>query len=114
MDCFFFLITGLFDFILLRVKSNSFSLFGRSNTGMGGRQNSLPLTTNFSQNVMEPSKGISYPVGDLHFHFTKLTGLVAYISQTGQQCFPACFCHPTVGNFDVSSILCYDQTCLVS
>ena len=28
--------------------------------------------------------------------------LLAYISQTGYQCFPACFCHPTVGNFDVS------------
>ena len=30
------------------------------------RQNSLPLTTNFSQNVTEPSKGISYPVCDLY------------------------------------------------
>ena len=24
---------------------------------------------------------------------------MAYISQTGSQCFPAYFCHPTVGNF---------------
>ena len=31
----------------------------------GRRQNVLPLTTNFSQNVTEPSKGISYPVGDV-------------------------------------------------
>ena len=28
--------------------------------------------------------------------------LVAYFSQTGLQCFPAGFCPPTVGNFDVS------------
>ena len=31
----------------------------------GRRQNSLPLTTNFSQKLTQPSKGISYPVGDL-------------------------------------------------
>ena len=90
----------------------------------GRRQNSLRLTTNFSQNVTEPSKGISYSVSDLCRQFTKLTGpcvytlhsnpipqtdgtngllrLVAYISQTGHQCFPACFCHLTVWNFDVS------------
>ena len=90
----------------------------------GRHQNSLPLTTNVSQNVTEPSEGISYPVGDLCRRFTKLTGssaytlhsnpipptdgtngllwLVAYVSQTGQQCFPACFCHPTVGNFGIS------------
>ena len=88
------------------------------------RQNSLPLVTNFSQNITEPSKGISYPVSDLCWRFTKLTGssdytlhnnpmpptdgtngllsLVAYISQTGHQCFPACFCHPTVRYFGVS------------
>ena len=74
--------------------------------------------------VTEPFKEISYPVTDLCRRFTKLTGpcaytlhsnpipprdgtnglslLVAYISQTGHQCFPACFCHPIVGNFDVS------------
>ena len=90
----------------------------------GRHQNSLPLTTNFSQNVTEPSKGTSYSVGDLCLHFTKLTGssaytlhsnpipptdgtngllwLVSYISQTGHQCLPACFCHPSVGNVDVS------------
>ena len=28
--------------------------------------------------------------------------LVAYISQTGCQCFPACFCDPSVGKFDLS------------
>ena len=44
----------------------------------GRRQNSLPLTTNFSQNVAEPSKGISYPVGDLCRRFTKLIGPGAY------------------------------------
>ena len=38
----------------------------------------LPLTTNFSQNDTEPSKGISYPVADLCRHFTKLTGPCAY------------------------------------
>ena len=35
-------------------------------------------TTNFSQNVREPSKAISYPVGDLCRCFTKLTGPCAY------------------------------------
>ena len=30
------------------------------------------LTTNLSQNLT-PSKGMSYPVGDLYRHFTKLT-----------------------------------------
>ena len=44
----------------------------------GRRQNSCLLTTNFSQNVTEPSKRISYPVGDLFRHFTKLTGSSAY------------------------------------
>ena len=45
----------------------------------GRRQNSVPLTTNISQNSTEPSKGISYPVGDLCQCFTKLTGLCAYM-----------------------------------
>ena len=44
----------------------------------GRRQHSLSLTTNFSQNVTEPFKGISYPVGDLCRRFTKLTGSSAY------------------------------------
>ena len=30
-----------------------------------------------------------------------LLRLVTYISQTGHQCFPAYFCHPTVENFDL-------------
>ena len=47
-------------------------------TNKGRRQNSLPLTTNFSQNVTEPSKEISYPVDDLCRHFTKLTWPCAY------------------------------------
>ena len=90
----------------------------------GRHQNSLPLTTNLSQKLTQPSKGISSPVGDLCRHFTIQTfppaytlhsnqipqtdgtngflGLVAYISQTGHHCFPSCFCHPTVWNFDVS------------
>ena len=42
------------------------------------RQNSLPLTTNFSQKLTQPSKGISYPVGDLYRRFTKLTLPCAY------------------------------------
>ena len=41
---------------------------------LGRHQNSLPLTTNFSRNVTEPSKEISYQVGDLCQCFTKLTG----------------------------------------
>ena len=85
----------------------------------GRRQNSLPLTTNFSQNVTQPFKGISYPVGDLCRRFTKLTGFSAYtlhsnLIQMVQMAFcdlshtfhkqvtnvlPACFCYPTVGNF---------------
>ena len=86
----------------------------------GKHQNSLPLTTDFSQNVSEPSKGISYLVGELCQRFTKLTGRSAHTLQcspilqqmvqmafcdllhTGHQCFPTCFCHPTLGNLDVS------------
>ena len=41
-------------------------------------QMSLLLATNFSQNVTEPSKGVSYPVGDLCSSFTKPTGHCAY------------------------------------
>ena len=44
----------------------------------GRRQNSLPLTTNFSPKLTQPSKGIRYPVGDLCRHFTKLTFPSAY------------------------------------
>ena len=36
-------------------------------------QNSLPLTTNFSQKLTQPSKGIRYPVVDLCRCFTKRT-----------------------------------------
>ena len=39
----------------------------------GRFQNSLPLTTDFSQKFTEPSGGISYPVGDLCRHFTNMT-----------------------------------------
>ena len=38
----------------------------------------IPVITNFSQNVTEPSKGISYPVSDLCRRFTILTGPCAY------------------------------------
>ena len=37
----------------------------------GRHQNSLPLTTNFSQKLTQPSKGISCPVGDLCRRFTE-------------------------------------------
>ena len=39
---------------------------------------SFPLTTNFSQNVTELSKGISYPVGDLCRPYAKLSGPCAF------------------------------------
>ena len=39
--------------------------YGAFCSAKGRHNNSLPLTTNFSQNVTEPSKGVSYPVGDL-------------------------------------------------
>ena len=45
----------------------------------GRRHNSFPLATNFSHNVTEPSKGISYTVGDVCRHFTKMTWPCAYI-----------------------------------
>ena len=41
-------------------------------------ESKFPLTTNFSQKFIESSKGVSYPVGDLCRHFTKMTGLSAY------------------------------------
>ena len=62
----------------------------------GRCQNSLPLTTNFSQNVTEPSKGISYPVGDLCRRFTKLTGPCSYTLHSNpippQQMVQMAFC----------------------
>ena len=81
----------------------------------GDIQNSLPLTTNFSQKLTQPFKGISYPVGDLCRRFTKWTlhsfftlhsNLIpqtdgAYHKQV-TNVSPACFYHPSVGNFDVS------------
>ena len=40
----------------------------------------------------------------LHIMLITLGSITVFhsISQTGYQSFPACFCHPTVGNFDVS------------
>ena len=86
-------------------------------------QNSLPLTTNFSQKLTQPSKGITQMVTfadvpqnglcPLPIHYIE----IRYPKQMGQMAFcdlshtyhkqvtnisPACFCHPTVGNFDVS------------
>ena len=60
----------------------------------GRRQNCLPLTTIFSQNVTEPSKGITYPGGDLCRHFTKLTGPCAYtlVIRYPQQMVQMAFC----------------------
>ena len=52
------------------------SRYGSMNKGR--HQNSLPLTTTFSQKFTEPSEGVSYPVGDLCRHFTKLTLSFAY------------------------------------
>ena len=94
-------------------------------SGKGRCQDSLPLTTTFSQKFTKPSKGINYPASDICRCFTKLTGPSAYtlytvviqypkqmvqmtffltcnqVTMAGNQCFPACFCHPTVGNCDV-------------
>ena len=75
--------------------------------------------------IEHASKRITYPVGDLCRCFTKLTAPSAYtlhsnltspqqmvqmafcdLSHTfhkmGTTVSPACFCHPSVGNFDVS------------
>ena len=93
----------------------------------GRRQNSFPLTTNCSQNLTAPSKGISYSVCNLCLHFTKLTGPIAYTLHSNpipqemvQMAFcdlshtfhkqvtnvsQHVFCHPTVSNFDISPIL---------
>ena len=46
--------------------------------GKGRHQNSPPLTKNFQQKLTQPSKGISYPVGELCRHFTKCTLPSAY------------------------------------
>ena len=52
---------------------------------------------NFSQNVTEPSKRISYPVGDLFRCFTKLTGPCAYtlhiVIRYPQQMVQMAFCY---------------------
>ena len=44
-------------------------------------RSSLPLTTNLSQKLTQPSKGISY-LGDFCRCFTKLTGPSAYTLQS--------------------------------
>ena len=82
-------------------------------------QHFLPLTTNVSQKLTQPSEGISYPVGDLCRRFTKRTLPSAYtlhsnpipptdLSHTFHKqvnnVSPAFFCHPTVGNFDVFDV----------
>ena len=58
-------------------------------------QNSLPLTTNFSQKLTQPFEGISYPVGDLCRRFTKLTQSSAYTLHSNlipQQMVQMAFC----------------------
>ena len=71
--------------IILIFLSNSFAV-----KRTGRRQNFLSLTTNFSQNVTEPPKGISYTVSDLCQRFTKLTGPFAYTLHSNP-------IHPTYG-----------------
>ena len=89
----------------------------------GRHQNYFPLTTNFSQKLTSPSKVISCLVGDLCRRFTNrlcplpIHIVIQYHQQMVQMAFcihmhtyhkqvtnvsPACFCHPTAGNFDVS------------
>ena len=56
---------------------------------------SLLLATNLSQKFTEPSKGISYPFGDLRSHFTKLTGpsvFTLHSNQIHQQMVQMAFC----------------------
>ena len=95
-------------------------------------QNSISLTTNFSQKLRQPSKGISYPVGDLCRYFTKQTGpsastlqVIRYPQQIVQMTFCdlshtyhkqvtnvslACFGHSTAGNFDVPTNVWLQRT----
>ena len=54
---------------------------------IGRRQNSLPLSTNLSQKLTQPSTGISYPVSDLCRHYTKLTLPSAYTLHIVQMAF---------------------------
>ena len=51
---------------------------GVSSKHNGRHQNSLPLTTNLSQKLTEPSEVIRYPVSDLCRRLTKPTGPCAY------------------------------------
>ena len=69
--------------------------------GLKGRhQNSLLLTTDFSQKLTQLSEGVS----DLCRHFTIQTfcDLSHTYHKQVTNVSPECFCHPTMGNFDVS------------
>ena len=104
-----------------RSPSNKVLLSILKGPAKGRHKNSHPLTPNFSQKLTQPSKGISYTVGDICRHFTKRTLLSAYILLHSNPIPPTdgvtCniqitnrlpmfhqgdFCHHTVGNFDVS------------
>ena len=89
----------------------------------GRRQNSPSLTTNLSQNVTEPSMGISYPVGNLCQRFTKrFTKLPMHYIVIGypQQMVQMAFCdlshtfHKQVTNVSqhVFAILLWGMLCL--
>ena len=52
------------DWVILQIVF-SYILTGLQEGSKGRLLNSLPLTTNFSQNDTDSSEGISYPVGDL-------------------------------------------------
>ena len=63
--------------IIARVQSHSIAAARNIMLSISKEYNDLG-ETNFSQNVTEPYKGISYPVGDLCRRFTKLTGSSTY------------------------------------
>ena len=76
-----------------RSRSRMIDLCGREEINIGRHQNSLPLTTNFSQNVTELSKGISYRFNALYRRFTKITGSSAYtLHRNPQQMAQMAFC----------------------
>ena len=71
-----------FIFVLILEFCRQHTMKGRSLDLIWGRNQNSPLTTNLKKKFIEASKGISYPIGDICRHFTKLTGLSAYTSNT--------------------------------
>ena len=80
--------------------SITISIYNTVNGGKGRHQNSLPITTNFSQKFTQPSNGISYPIGDLcdvsqnsrvpvPIHYT----VIRYPKQMVQMAFVICPIH---------------------